>query len=126
MQVPLQLLDAAPVTLRLRRLSIAWLAQSADRVLLSSIKLARIQALLTAPGAPRGFIHRGGGDGRFQPGNGGQTAGIPPPAVTWAIAKVSARHRSSVPALMPILADSVHPTGQLCGGSDRVTALSLP
>ena len=47
-----------------------------------------------------------------------------PPLLPEAFAKASARQRSSVPTLMPILADSVA-TGQLCGGSNRATALSF-
>ena len=46
------------------------------------------------------------------------------PLLSAALAMASARHRSSVPAPMPILAESAS-TGQLCGGSSRATALSL-
>ena len=48
----------------------------------------------------------------------------PPPVASAALPSASARHRSSVPVLMPILADNVS-IGQLCGGSKRATTLSL-
>jgi hypothetical protein len=66
-EVTLQFLDPAPLLLGFRDTVITGFAQATDRVLLPAIQIARIQAVLTAPGTAGGFVHRGGGDHRFEP-----------------------------------------------------------
>jgi hypothetical protein len=81
-QVTFEFLDPAPgrltalrgisplrglILLRFRGTVIAGFTEPAERVLLPAVQIGRIQAVLAAPGAAGGFVHRGGGNHRLQP-----------------------------------------------------------
>ncbi len=68
MQLALQFLDPSAVFPSLGGTGRPRFAQTGNGILFPAIEFGRIQAVLTAPGTAGGFVHRSGGDHRFQPG----------------------------------------------------------